>query len=64
VGFADKLSNTARKLRGRVLRNAGKATGNRKLQAEGRAEEIGGSVRQGAEKIKDAFRGLRTRRHH
>jgi uncharacterized protein YjbJ (UPF0337 family) len=61
VGFADKLSNTARKLRGRVKRNAGEVTGNRKLQAEGRAEEIGGTVRQGRERMKDAFRGLRRR---
>ena len=48
-------------VRGRGKRKAGGVTGNRKLQAEGRAEEVGGSVRQGGEKVKDAFRGLRRR---
>jgi uncharacterized protein YjbJ (UPF0337 family) len=57
MSFADKVSNKARELRGRVKRNAGEVTGDRRLQAEGRAEEAGGHLRQAGEKIKDAFRG-------
>jgi uncharacterized protein YjbJ (UPF0337 family) len=62
VGFADKMDNKARELRGRVMRNAGEVTGDRNLEARGRAEETSGSLRQAGEKIKDAFRGLRPRR--
>jgi uncharacterized protein YjbJ (UPF0337 family) len=57
MGFADKVSNKARELRGRVKRNAGEVTGDRRLQEEGRAEEVGGNLRQAGEKIKDVFRG-------
>jgi uncharacterized protein YjbJ (UPF0337 family) len=61
MSFADKVHNKARELRGRVKRNAGEVTGDRRLQEEGRAEELGGHLRQAGEKIKDAFRGRRPR---
>jgi uncharacterized protein YjbJ (UPF0337 family) len=57
MSFADKVHNKAREMRGRVKRNAGEVTGNRRLEAEGRAEETGGNLRQAGETIKDAFRG-------
>ena len=57
MGFADKMDNKARELRGRIKRNAGQVTGDRRLEAEGTAEEMGGNLRQVGEKIKDAFRG-------
>ena len=59
MSFADKMNNKARELRGRVKRNAGEVTGDRRLEAEGRTEEMGGHLRQAGEKIKDAFRGRR-----
>jgi uncharacterized protein YjbJ (UPF0337 family) len=59
MSFADKMNNKARELRGRMKRNAGEVTGDRRLEAEGRAEETGGHLRQAGEKIKDAFRGRR-----
>lgn len=61
MSFADKMNNKARELRGRIKRNAGEVTGDRNLEAEGRAEEAGGNLRQAGEKIKDAFRGRRGR---
>ena len=61
MSFADKVHNKARELRGRVKRNAGEVTGDRRLQEEGRAEEAGGNLRQAGEKIKDVFRGRRPR---
>jgi uncharacterized protein YjbJ (UPF0337 family) len=61
MSFADKMNNKARELRGRMKRNAGEVTGDRSLEAEGRAEEAGGNLRQAGEKIKDAFRGRRRR---
>ena len=63
MSFADKMENKARELRGRIKRNAGEVTGDRRLEAEGRAEETGGHLRQAGEKIKDAFRGPRRNRY-
>ena len=57
MGFADRMDNKARELRGRIKRNAGQVTGDPRLEAEGTAEEMGGNLRQVGEKIKDAFRG-------
>jgi uncharacterized protein YjbJ (UPF0337 family) len=62
VGFTEKMNNKAREMRGRMKRNTGEVTGNRRLQAEGRAEEMTGNLRQAGEKVKDAFRRGRQRR--
>ena len=57
------MHNKARELRGRVKRNAGEVTGDRRLQAEGRAEkERAGQLRQAGEKLKEAFLGSGPRR--
>lgn len=61
MGFSDKMNNKAKELRGRMKRNAGEVTGDRELQARGRAEEMAGNLRQAAEKLKDAFRGHSAR---
>jgi uncharacterized protein YjbJ (UPF0337 family) len=62
VGFADKFSNKVQELRGRIQRNAGAVSGDRRLEAEGRSEEVRGSLKQAAENLKDAFRGRGGRR--
>jgi uncharacterized protein YjbJ (UPF0337 family) len=62
VSFADKFRNKAQELRGRIKRNTGEVTGNRGLQAEGRADEVKSNLKQAGEKVKDAFRGRGTRR--
>jgi uncharacterized protein YjbJ (UPF0337 family) len=62
MAFADKFSNKAQELRGRVKRNSGEVTGDRRLQAEGRADEVKSNLKQAGEKIKDAFRGRGPRR--
>jgi uncharacterized protein YjbJ (UPF0337 family) len=62
MSFADMLTNKMQELRGRVKRNTGEVTGDRSLQAEGRADEAKGNLKQAGEKIKDAFRGRGTRR--
>ena len=61
MSFADKLTNKMQELRGRVKRNTGEVTGDRSLQAEGRADEVKGNLKQAGQKIKDAFRGRGTR---
>jgi uncharacterized protein YjbJ (UPF0337 family) len=62
VSFADKFRNKTQELRGRIKWNTGEVTGDRSLQAEGRADEVMGNLKQAGEKIKDAFRGRGTRR--
>lgn len=65
MGFGDKLNRKTQELRGRVKRNAGEVTGNRRLEAEGAAEETKGNLKQAVQKVKDAFRmGGRRRRTH
>lgn len=61
VSFADKVRNKAQELRGRIKRNTGEVTGDRRLQAEGRADEVKSNVKQAGEKVKDVFRGRGTR---
>jgi uncharacterized protein YjbJ (UPF0337 family) len=62
VSFADKFRDKAQVLRGRVKRNTGEVTGNRRLQAEGSADKVMGNLKLAGEKVKDAFRGRGTRR--
>ena len=60
--LADKMNNKAREMRGRIKRNAGEVTGDRRLQAEGRAEERASRLRQAGERLKDAVFGTGPRR--
>jgi uncharacterized protein YjbJ (UPF0337 family) len=62
VSFADKFRDKAQVLRGRIKRNTGEVTGNRRLQAEGSADKVMGNLKQAGEKVKDAFRGQGSRR--
>jgi uncharacterized protein YjbJ (UPF0337 family) len=56
VSFANKFRDKAQVLRGRIKRNTGDVTGNRRLQAEGKADQVMGNLKQAGEKVKDAFR--------
>ncbi len=64
MSFADKLRDKAQVLRGRVKRNTGEVTGNRRLEAEGSIDEVMGNLKQAGEKVKDAFRGRGNRRRY
>jgi uncharacterized protein YjbJ (UPF0337 family) len=63
VSFANKFRDKMQVLRGRIKRDTGEVTGSGRLQAEGRADEVMGNLKQAGEKVKDAFRGRGTRRH-
>ena len=52
----DKLKNKTEETVGRVKEDAGRATGDRELEREGRSERAKGSLKQAGEKVKDAFR--------
>ncbi|MEU5695630.1 CsbD family protein [Actinosynnema sp. NPDC020468] len=56
MGADDKVENKAEELKGRAKEAVGDATGNEQWQAEGRAEQTKGSLKQAAEKVKDAFK--------
>jgi uncharacterized protein YjbJ (UPF0337 family) len=52
----DKIKNTAETAKGKVKKAAGKATGNKSLEAEGRADQTKGDLKNAGEKVKDAFK--------
>ena len=62
MSFANKFRAKMQVLRGRIKRDTGQVTGSGRLQAEGRADEVMGNLKQAGEKVKDAFRGRGTRR--
>lgn len=57
MGFGDKVSHKARELRGRMKRNAGRVSGDRRLEAEGTSDEVVANLKQAGEKLEDAVRG-------
>jgi len=56
MGTEDKAGNTADKVKGKVKETAGKAVGNERLTAEGRADQAKGDAKQAVEKAKDVFK--------
>lgn len=57
MGIDDKADNKAEELKGKGKAKVGDATDDRDLEAEGRAEQAKGSLKQAGEKVKDAFKG-------
>jgi len=55
MGLTDKFQDKAQELEGQGKKKLGDATDNEQLQAEGKADEVKGDVKQAGEKIKDAF---------
>lgn len=51
----DKAENKAEKLKGQAKEKVGDATGNEQWQAEGKAEQTKGDLKQAGEKAKDAL---------
>jgi uncharacterized protein YjbJ (UPF0337 family) len=56
MAATDKVKNTAQTTKGKVKEAAGKATGNDKLRAKGKADQTKGSLKQSGEKLKDAIK--------
>ena len=56
MGFDDKIKNTAQDLGGKAKEAAGKVTGDEKLKAEGRADQMGGKVQNAVGGVKDSLR--------
>ena len=56
MGLDDKTANAAQKVGGQSKEAAGNATGDERLQAEGRSDQAKGDLKQAGEKLKDAFK--------
>jgi uncharacterized protein YjbJ (UPF0337 family) len=52
----NKAKNTAQEMKGKAKKEAGKATGDEYLEAEGKADEVKGNLKNAGEKVKDAFK--------
>jgi uncharacterized protein YjbJ (UPF0337 family) len=52
----DKVENTGDKTKGKVKETVGKAVGNERLEAEGRAEQAKGDLKQAGEHVKDVLK--------
>ena len=56
VSAMDKLTNKAEELLGKGKEQAGDATGNDDLKAEGQADQAKSDLKQAGEKVKDIFK--------
>jgi uncharacterized protein YjbJ (UPF0337 family) len=52
----DKAKNSAEKVAGKIKEESGKATGDESVEAEGKAEQAAGDLKNAGEKVKDAFK--------
>ena len=56
MGIADKAKNAAQDAAGKVKEAVGDVTGNEELEAEGKKDQAGASVKKTGENVKDAFK--------
>lgn len=52
----DKVKNKTEELKGKIKESAGRASGDRDLEAEGKVDRSKGSLKQAGEKMKGAFK--------
>ena len=53
----DRIKGSAEQAKGKVKEVAGRATGDKKLTAEGKANKVSGKIRSAVGGVKDALRG-------
>jgi uncharacterized protein YjbJ (UPF0337 family) len=56
MATTDKVKNIAQQAGGKLKETVGSASGDDKLRAEGKADQMEGNVKQAGEKLKDAFK--------
>jgi uncharacterized protein YjbJ (UPF0337 family) len=56
MGAENKAASKLTEIKGKIKKQTGKATDDSYLEAEGRAEETKGDLKQAGEKVKDAFK--------
>jgi uncharacterized protein YjbJ (UPF0337 family) len=52
----DKIKNKVEELGGEAKESTGRATGDQSLEAEGKADQTSGNLKQAGEKVKDVFK--------
>jgi uncharacterized protein YjbJ (UPF0337 family) len=55
MGTMDKLKDKAQAMEGEGKQKLGDAMDNEQMQAEGKADQVKGDLKQAGEKVKDAF---------
>ncbi len=56
MATTDKAKNKLQSTKGKVKEAAGKATGNDRLKAKGKADQAKGSLKEAGENVKDALK--------
>ena len=56
MGAENKAANKVTEVKGKIKKKAGQVTNDEGLEAEGRAEQSKGDLKQAGEKVKDAFK--------
>jgi uncharacterized protein YjbJ (UPF0337 family) len=56
MSIAKKVAHKAEAVKGGAKKTVGRTTGNGRLQAEGRGDQVKGNTKQAGAKIKDAFK--------
>jgi len=56
MSTTDKIRNATENATGKVKEATGRATGDRRLEAEGRGDQMSSNLKQAGEKLKDVFR--------
>ncbi|MEI7056521.1 CsbD family protein [Nocardioides sp. CCNWLW239] len=56
MSMSDKAKNAAQDASGKVKEATGKATDDESLEAEGKGDQAGASIKKAAENVKDAFK--------
>ncbi len=58
MAIGDKAENKGEKLGGKVKEGTGKATGNERLESEGKGDQASANLKDGVEKVKDAAKNI------
>jgi uncharacterized protein YjbJ (UPF0337 family) len=56
MGAEKKAADKAKAGKGKIKKAVGKAVGSPRLEAEGRADQAEGNLKQAGQKVKDAFK--------
>ena len=56
MSAADKAKDKMQEAEGKLEEGAGRAADDPYMEAEGRADQVSGNLKQAGEKVKDAFR--------
>ena len=56
MSIAKKIAHKAEAVKGGAKKMTGRATGNRRLRAEGRGDQVKGNTKQAGAKLKDAVK--------